>query len=91
MFGDRDSGAYLLKFARTKITRHTLVKGWASPDTPSWPATGRPSGDAGHPARPAPDRPPRQQARRPRLRSHPLRRIPGTDPDASEPGNTQAA
>jgi RNA-directed DNA polymerase len=34
VFGDRDSGAYLLKFAWTKITRHTLVKGWASPDDP---------------------------------------------------------
>ena len=35
MFGDRDSGAYLQKFAWTKITRHTLVKGWASPDDPA--------------------------------------------------------
>ena len=35
MFGDRDSGAYLIKFASTKITRHTLVKGWASPDDPA--------------------------------------------------------
>jgi RNA-directed DNA polymerase len=35
VFGDRDSGAYLLKFAWTKITRHTLVKGWASPDDPT--------------------------------------------------------
>jgi RNA-directed DNA polymerase len=34
VFGDRDSGAYLLKFAWTKIVRHTLVKGWASPDDP---------------------------------------------------------
>jgi hypothetical protein len=34
VFGDRESGAYLLKFAWTKITRHTLVKGWASPDDP---------------------------------------------------------
>ena len=34
VFGDRDSGAYLQKFAWTKITRHTLVKGWASPDDP---------------------------------------------------------
>ena len=33
VFGDRDSGAYLLKFAWTKITRHTLIKGWASPTT----------------------------------------------------------
>ena len=35
VFGDRDSGAYLQKFAWTKITRHTLVKGWASPDDPA--------------------------------------------------------
>src|SRR5439155_1721408 len=35
VFGDRDSGAYLAKFAWTKITRHTLVKGWASPDDPA--------------------------------------------------------
>ena len=35
VFGDRDSGAYLLKFAWTPITRHTLIKGWASPDDPA--------------------------------------------------------
>jgi RNA-directed DNA polymerase len=35
VFGDRGSGAYLQKFAWTKITRHTLVKGWASPDDPA--------------------------------------------------------
>lgn len=35
VFGDRDSGAYLVKFAWKKITRHTLVKGWASPDDPA--------------------------------------------------------
>jgi len=35
VFGDRDSGAYLVKFAWTAITRHTLVKGWASPDNPT--------------------------------------------------------
>ena len=35
VFGDRDSGAYLLKFAWTPITRHTLVKGWASLDDPA--------------------------------------------------------
>jgi RNA-directed DNA polymerase len=35
VFGDRDSGAYLVKFACTAITRHTLVKGWASPDDPT--------------------------------------------------------
>jgi len=35
VFGDRDTGAYLLKFVWTKIIRHTLVKGEASPDDPS--------------------------------------------------------
>jgi len=35
VFGDRDSGAYLLKFAWTKIIRHQLVKGAASPDDPT--------------------------------------------------------
>jgi len=34
-FGDRDSGAYLAKFAWTKIVRHTLVKGRSSPDDPA--------------------------------------------------------
>ena len=35
VFGDRDSGAYLLKFAWTKIVRHQMVKGAASPDDPA--------------------------------------------------------
>jgi RNA-directed DNA polymerase len=35
VFGDRDSGAYLLKFAWTKIVRHQLVNGTASPDDPA--------------------------------------------------------
>jgi RNA-directed DNA polymerase len=35
VFGDRDTGAYLVKFVWTKIVRHTLVKGWASPDDPT--------------------------------------------------------
>lgn len=35
VFGDRESGAYLLKSSWTKITRRTLVKGWASPDDPT--------------------------------------------------------
>ena len=35
VFGDRDTGAWLLKFAWTKIVRHTMVKGWASPDDPT--------------------------------------------------------
>ena len=34
VFGDRDSGVYLLKFSWTPIVRHTLVKGRASPDDP---------------------------------------------------------
>ena len=35
VFGDRQSGAFLLKFSWTKIVRHVLVKGWASPDDPA--------------------------------------------------------
>jgi RNA-directed DNA polymerase len=35
VFGDRDSGAYLLKFAWTKIVRHQLVTGGSSPDDPA--------------------------------------------------------
>jgi RNA-directed DNA polymerase len=35
VFGDRDSGAYLLKFSWTKIVRHQLVRGRASPDDPA--------------------------------------------------------
>ena len=34
VFGDRDSGAYLLKFSWTKIVRHVLVKGGHPPTTP---------------------------------------------------------
>jgi RNA-directed DNA polymerase len=34
VFGNRDTGAYLPKPAWTEITRHTLVKGGASPDDP---------------------------------------------------------
>jgi RNA-directed DNA polymerase len=34
VFSDRDSGAYLLKFARTRIVRHQLVPGTVSPDDP---------------------------------------------------------
>ena len=35
VFGDRDSGAYLAKFAWTKIVRHQMVKGRSSPDDPA--------------------------------------------------------
>jgi RNA-directed DNA polymerase len=34
VFGDRDSGAYLLRYSWTKIVRHQLVPGSASPDDP---------------------------------------------------------
>jgi RNA-directed DNA polymerase len=34
VFGDRDTGGYLLKFSWTTIVRHNLVKGRASPDDP---------------------------------------------------------
>src|SRR6266545_4384749 len=35
VFGNRDSGAYLHRFAWTPIVRHDLVKGAASPDDPA--------------------------------------------------------
>jgi RNA-directed DNA polymerase len=35
VFGDRDSGAYLLKFSWTRIVRHQLVPGTASVDDPA--------------------------------------------------------
>jgi RNA-directed DNA polymerase len=35
VFGDRDSGIYLLKFMWFPIQRHTLVRGTASPDDPT--------------------------------------------------------
>jgi RNA-directed DNA polymerase len=35
VFGDRQTGALLLKFSWMKIVRHVLVKGWASPDDPA--------------------------------------------------------
>jgi RNA-directed DNA polymerase len=35
VFGDRASGAYLLKFSWTSIVRHPMVKGTASPDDPA--------------------------------------------------------
>jgi RNA-directed DNA polymerase len=35
VFGDRSNGAYLPKFAWTKIVRHQLVPGRASPDDPA--------------------------------------------------------
>lgn len=35
IFGDRDSGAYLHKFAWTPVVRHVPVKGTASPDDPA--------------------------------------------------------
>jgi RNA-directed DNA polymerase len=34
VFGDRHSGAYMHKFAWTRILRHRLVRPWASPDDP---------------------------------------------------------
>ena len=35
VFGDRASGAYLQRFAWTKIVRHQMVRGGASPDDPA--------------------------------------------------------
>lgn len=36
VFGDRISGAYLVKFAWTNIVRHQMVTKGASPDDPAW-------------------------------------------------------
>jgi len=50
VFGDRETGAYLIRFGWTKIVRHDLVKGRASPDDPAlagyWAARRRTSGEA---------------------------------------------
>jgi RNA-directed DNA polymerase len=35
VFGDRDSGAYLARFAWTKIVRHQMVRGTSSTDDPA--------------------------------------------------------
>jgi RNA-directed DNA polymerase len=35
VFGDRDSGAYMLRFAWTKIVRHQMVRGTSSCDDPA--------------------------------------------------------
>jgi RNA-directed DNA polymerase len=35
VFGDRDSGAYLHRFAWTKIVRHQMARGTSSPDDPA--------------------------------------------------------
>lgn len=35
LFGHRDSGAYIRKFAWSRIVRHQLVKGTSSPDDPA--------------------------------------------------------
>jgi RNA-directed DNA polymerase len=35
VFGDRGSGAYLLRFAWTNIVRHQMVRGTSSPDDPA--------------------------------------------------------
>jgi RNA-directed DNA polymerase len=45
VFGDRESGAYLLKFAWTRIVRHQLVTSAAPP----WPTTGPHGGSRCHP------------------------------------------
>ena len=56
MFGDRDTGAYLAKFAWTKIVRHVPVHGWASPDDPALARYWAAGGANGYP---------RQRTRRP--------------------------
>jgi len=40
VFGDKDTGAYLPKFAWTKIVRHVMVTGTPPQTIPTWPGTG---------------------------------------------------
>ena len=49
VFGDRDSGAYLLKYAWTKIVRHQMVQAGRHPTTRPWPTTGPDGDSAAHP------------------------------------------
>ena len=83
VFGDRDSGAYQVKFAWTTIVRHPLVKGAASPDDPAlaryWadrrrkktppPLDKRGAAAAPSPARPLPGMRGLPAPRRPRAQS----------------------
>jgi RNA-directed DNA polymerase len=73
VFGDRDSGIYLRKFAWTRIVRHQMVPGTASPDDPAlagyWAVGRRPT----PPPRDRPTPPRRtQQAGRCPLCTNPL-------------------
>ena len=53
VFGDRDSGAYLVRFSWTGIERHVPVKGAASPDDPALTSySGHAAGKSQAPARP---------------------------------------
>src|SRR5260370_8173738 len=67
VFGDRDSGAYLAKFAWTPIVRHQVLKGPASPDDPALAANWA--------ERPPPLTPPPDTTRLPPLHA-PHRRSP---------------
>ena len=50
VFGDRDSGAYLHRFAWTKIVRHQMVRGTSSPDDPALAEYWLPGGAGEYPA-----------------------------------------
>jgi RNA-directed DNA polymerase len=47
VFGDRETGAYLYKFAWTSIDRHVMVRGTAPRMIRRWLTTGRPADAAG--------------------------------------------
>ena len=64
VFGDRDSGAYMPKLAWTKIVRHPLVRGRASPDDLAQASSGRTAPQKQATARPQ-HPPPAPQAKRP--------------------------
>lgn len=49
VFGDRETGAYLMRFGWTKIVRHRLAEGARLRTTRPWPTTG-PDGGSRTPA-----------------------------------------
>ena len=80
VFGDRDSGACLVKFSWTAIERHVPVKGAASPDDPALASYwAEPAQEGQAPARQVHPAPANQAGRAlPALRGPPAHRRPAT-------------
>jgi hypothetical protein len=87
VFGDRDSGAYLVRFSWTAIERHVPVKGAASPDDPGpGQLLGRPAQEGETSARWVQPAPAIQAGRAlPALRGPPALRRPATRDAARSP------